>query len=194
MAPLRGRRNLCLRRCKGLLAAALVSLPLGSRAACEPGPEIVVNPGRYGSYYHLCLGLRSGMIDFESSDQSASSGGQFEVRLHRRSFPIPAPACRGRIILRMPWTAPGKRGYGAKVADKGGVLARIRALEGSDEALLPVVVELNPYVKVRSEVPLRLELTHCNVFFRHADGGYVDHLEPWRLSAEDSNRLTTALN
>ena len=40
----------------------------------------------------------------------------------------------------------------------------------------PVILELNPYVKVQQEQPLSLELTYCNVFFRHRNGDYVNHL------------------
>jgi hypothetical protein len=46
------------------------------------------------------------------------------------------------------------------------------------EAVVPVVRELNPYVKVINRTPLRLQLTQCNVFFRHAFGGYVDDTQP----------------
>ncbi len=154
-------------------------LSVGARAACEPGPELVTNPGRYGPYYHLCLGLTAAMVDFGSSDREAHAGGQFEVRLQRDSFPVAAPACRGAIILRMPWTAPQKRAYKAKILAKRRLLARIRALEESPDSLLPVAIELNPYMVVRSQAPVVLELTGCNVFFRHADGGYIDHLQPW---------------
>ncbi|MDJ0891559.1 MAG: hypothetical protein QNK18_10260 [Gammaproteobacteria bacterium] len=157
----------------------LTVLSVGARAACEPGPEIVTNPGRHGPYYHLCLGLRAAMVDFGSSDRETHAGGQFEVRVERDSFPVAAPACRGAIILRMPWTALQKRAYEAKVSAKRRLLARIRALEESREALLPVAIELNPYMRVLSRGPAVIELTGCNVFFRHADGGYVDHLQPW---------------
>ena len=140
------------RRGAAALVAALVVFP-ASGSACEPGPGIVANPGRYGSYYHRCLALGARMIDFEASDRVASSGGQFEVRLHRETFPIAAPACQGSIILRMPWTAPGKDDYAAKVEDKRRLLARIRELERSDKALLPVVVELVSGTKLPVATP-----------------------------------------
>jgi hypothetical protein len=42
---------------------------------------------------------------------------------------------------------------------------------------LEVVLELNPYVTVLSESPLRQKLDHCNLYFRTADNAYIDHLE-----------------
>ncbi|MDX1429797.1 MAG: hypothetical protein R3282_05895, partial [Rhodothermales bacterium] len=77
------------------------------------------------------------------------------------------------------WTSPDTPGYDAKIDGKRLLLARIRALEWSDLGPLPVVVELNPYVTI-NESSGALELTHCNLFFRHANGGYVDHLKDWR--------------
>lgn len=49
---------------------------------------------------------------------------------------------------------------------------------GTPEEFLPVVLELNPYVEIVSNTPLRLRLTQCNVFCRHAFGGYVADTGP----------------
>jgi hypothetical protein len=141
-------------------------------------PTIVVNAGRYGPYYHLRLMLTATMIDFAASDRRARSGGQFELRLRPEHFPIPAPHCRSSLILRMPWTAPTVPDAAAKIAVKQALLARILALEQAPQAVVWVVVELNPYVQVVSRTPLRLQLTQGNVFFRHAFGGYIDSMGP----------------
>jgi len=137
--------------------------------------KIFANPGRYGPYYHLQLQLTASSIDFDLSDSTPSSGGQFEIRLRPESFPVPAPNCRGPIILRMPWTAPDAPGAKEKIAAKEVLLKRILALRQLSGEVLPVVVELNPYVEVVGRDPLQLQLTQCNVFFRHAFGAYVDH-------------------
>lgn len=47
---------------------------------------------------------------------------------------------------------------------------------------LEVILELNPYVKVLSETPLRLKLNHCNLYFRTADNAYIDHLNAVRVN------------
>lgn len=137
--------------------------------------KIFANPGKYGPYYHLQLQLKASSIDFDLSDSTPSSGGQFEIRLRPESFPVPAPNCRGPIILRMPWTAPDTPGAKEKIAAKEALLKRILALRRLSEEFLSVAVELNPYVEVVGRDPLQLQLTQCNVFFRHAFGGYVDH-------------------
>jgi len=147
-------------------------------ASIEPEPAIVINAGRYGPYYHMRFVLTAAAIDFAASDRRASSGGQFTLRLYPEQFPIPAPHCRGALIIRMPWTAPNEPAAAEKIAAKRQLLARIVALAQTPHASVPVVVELNPYVEVTSRAPLRLQLTECNVFFRHALGGYVDHTGP----------------
>lgn len=141
-------------------------------------PSIVVEPGRYGPYYHLRLELTAPDIDFAGSDRHARSGGQFEIRLRRERFPVPAPNCRGTLILRMPWTPPGAPDAPAKIVAKRALLDRILALADAPGDAVTVVLELNPYVEVVRRVPLRLRLTQCNVFFRQAAGGYVAHTGP----------------
>ena len=150
-------------------------LPLSLCASAQTETQIVVNPGRYGPYYHLRLELTAQAVDFAASDNAISSGGQFEIRLRREYFPVPAPKCRTSLILRMPWTSPETAGAKEKVEAKAVLLKRILALQKDSRAAVPVVIELNPYVEVINHKPLRLRLNQCNVFFRQAFGAYVDH-------------------
>jgi hypothetical protein len=53
---------------------------------------------------------------------------------------------------------------------------QIVALHEGKLEQLEVILELNPYVTVLSESPLRLKLDHCNLYFRTADNAYIDHL------------------
>ena len=140
--------------------------------------QIVVNKGPFGPYYHLRFDLRADAIDFAQSDRTARSGGQFEIKLRREKFPVPAPRCRGDIILRMPWTSPLVSDAKEKIAVKQELLKWILELENRPDGVVPVVIELNPYVKVVTRAPLKLQLTQCNVFFRDAYGAYVDSTEP----------------
>jgi hypothetical protein len=122
--------------------------------------------------------LTAAAIDFDKSDWVASSGGQFELRLRPKQFPIQAPHCRGLLILRMPWTAPGVPQADAKIAAKKALLARIWKLGQGSSKGVPVELELNPYVEVISRSPLRLQLTECNLFFRDSFGAYIDYSGP----------------
>jgi hypothetical protein len=140
--------------------------------------QIVVNKGPFVPYYHLRFDLRSDAIDFAQSDRTARSGGQFEIRLRRETFPVPAPRCRGAIILRMPWTPPLATDAKEKIAAKQDLLKRVLELEKQPNETLPVVIELNPYVRAISREPLKLQLTQCNVFFRDAHGAYIDNTDP----------------
>src|SRR5215471_12509439 len=85
-------------------------LPLSFCASAQTEGQVVVNPGRYGPYYHLRLELTAQAVDFAASDNAMRSGGQFEIRLRREYFPVPAPKCRTSLILRMPWTSPETAG------------------------------------------------------------------------------------
>jgi hypothetical protein len=165
----------------GVALAACLSAsgsPEPVRAGDAAGPSLVVQASRYGPYYHMRFGLTAAAIDFAASDRRARPGGQFELRLRPEQFPIPAPHCRDALILRMPWTGPDVPDAAAKIAAKQALLARIVALAQVPNDIVPVVLELNPYVEVISRAPLRLQLTQCNVFFRQAFGGYVDRTGP----------------
>jgi hypothetical protein len=141
-------------------------------------PTIVRHPGPSGPYYHLRFLLTAPAIDFAASDRQTKSSGQFELRLRPEHFPIPAPYCRSTLILRMPWTDPTVSDAMQHIATKEAILVRIWALAQAPQAIVPVILELNPYVKVIRQRPLQLQLTQCNIFFRHAFGGYVDHTGP----------------
>lgn len=153
-----------------------VTLIVAAAAAARPSnqPDVTVTPGRYGPYYHMGYDLMAAALDYQYSDRTVRPGGQFEVRLRPSQFPISAPKCRHWIILRMSWTAPTDPGAPEKIAAKEQLLRRIQALRHAPHDVLPVTLELNPYVKVVERFPLRLQLTECNVFFRHSRGGYVN--------------------
>jgi len=81
----------------------------------------------------------------------------------------------------MPWTSPQSVEAQKKIAAKEDLLKHIWALEMHPNEGLPVVLELNPYVEVVSRTPLKVRLTQCNIFFRDADGAYVDKTGPIKV-------------
>jgi len=155
----------------------------------QPQPTIHVSAGKYARYYHLQLDLRS--QDFELTvpvDQrqprygtenryELSENGQFEIFVRKDAFPVPAPRCERYIIVRMPGTAPSAPDATAKLARKRALFDALKALKSAATGQQALVIELNPYVRVVTNHPLRLELTQCNVFFRQADGAYIDHVD-----------------
>jgi hypothetical protein len=163
-----------------ILALVMLAMPAWSATQAAPVPawSIVTNPGRYGPYYHVAFDLTAKSVKFAESDRHVRDGGQFEIRLRAGQFPIQAPACRDSLVLRMPWTSSAAPAAAEKIRTKDALLKRIRELESNRNDTVRIVVELNPYVRVVSRSPLRVELTGCNLFFRHASGGYVDHVEP----------------
>ena len=123
-------------------------------------------------YYHLSYVLNSEnllKVEVYSSQEFEQNGGQFEVELEKSTFPIPAPNCKSNLILRMPWVPPG-----ADLSVKYKIYQAILAVHLAQAETVSVVLELNPYVK---ETHQGIELTQCNIFFRHANSAYVPHTE-----------------
>ena len=125
--------------------------------------EVTVNPGKYSDYYHMPYLLVPGKYQVNKT-YGFNEGGQFEVLVPKEYFPIPAPNCRKNIIIRMPWS----KNEAKKRALYEELLSATKPI--------PVILELNPYVKVLHKQPLDLELTYCNVFFRHRNGDYYNRL------------------
>ncbi|WP_422473192.1 hypothetical protein [Endozoicomonas sp. ALB032] len=123
---------------------------------------IKVNPGKYSDYYHMQYELKSGEYRV-NKHYGFNQGGQFEILVPKKYFPIPAPNCKKNIIIRMP--ASENEGRKRALYDK------LLAAES-----VVVTLELNPYVNVTNESPLELELQYCNVFFRQKWGDYYDAL------------------
>lgn len=123
-------------------------------------------------YYHLRYALNSEnllQVDRYSLAEFEQNGGQFEVLLDKSFFPIQTPNCKSSLILRMPWVPPDK-----DVTAKFQLYQAILAVHLQQANSASVVLELNPYVQ---ETERGLELTQCNVFFRHANSEYVSHTE-----------------
>ena len=125
--------------------------------------EVTINPGKYSDYYHIPYSLDPGKYQVNKA-YGFNDGGQFEVLVPKEYFPVPAPNCRKNIIVRMPWSEHEEK----KKALYEELLSASKPV--------PVILELNPCVRVLQDQPLSLELTYCNVFFRHRNGDYFNHL------------------
>ena len=161
-----------------LLLLQALFLSACSFAAPPVKPEsYVANPSSNGKvYYHLMYTLTAeNLINIErmSHAQFVENGGQFEVLINKKRFPINAPHCDGNIILRMPWVPPKQ-----DLAKKYALYQAILAIMRNKQAQVKVALELNPYVEKTAQ---GLKLQYCNVFFRQAHQQYIPHvnaLEP----------------
>lgn len=142
---------------KKILITVFLFISLQSYAA-----EIKVNPGKYSNYYHMKFELLSGRYEL-NTEYGFNRGGQFEVFVPKEHFPIAAPKCKEKIIIRMP--------YSKSEARKRVLFDTLAASK-----TVTVTLELNPYVNVLKASPLEVELKYCNVFFRHRSGDYFDQL------------------
>ena len=143
--------------------------------ATDNKPKYVTNYTASGKpYYHLKFVLDSEnllQVERYTLQEFEQNGGQFEVLLKKSAFPIQAPNCNSNLILRMPWVPPD-----VDLTLKYQLYQSILAVYLGHSEQVSVVLELNPYVQ---ESQQGIELTQCNIFFRHANAKYVPHTESY---------------
>ena len=159
-------------------------------ATCALGYEskIHVVKGKYGDYYHILFTLNPDNCVLtvpvdkrtpkysDSNEYTFSEGGQFEVFVKKSLFPISSPKTEcDYLILRMPWTDPSNQNSKKFIDQKRHIFKLIKEMKIQGKGKIDVVIELNPYVKTIKKQPLTLELTSCNIYFRHAHGQYIDY-------------------
>ena len=103
--------------------------------------------------------------------------GQFEIYINKNKFPVPANNCKGKLILRMPSTLSDSEDNTESIQNKKILYNKIKKIYTSNKGSVDVIIELNPYVIVKSKNPLNLELENCNIFFRTKNNNYVSTLE-----------------
>lgn len=139
--------------------------------------NIVTSTYKSKNYHHLQYSLAKENIvsaTIFTKEQFYINGGQFDVLIAKNKFPVAAPNCKSEIILRMPWTNSEHEYFGPSIEKKYEVYRSILEILRRDEGKkLDVYIELNPYVGFRDG---KLQLTQCNVFFRHQEGRYVASL------------------
>lgn len=167
------------------LTVVLVSLLVSTCSLANGLPSIHVSKGKYSDYYHISFRLTpdNSTINLKTGEGDRSYGfvdenGQFEVYIDRNAFPVDAPNCKNDIILRMPATNPFGSEAEKSISEKRQLYNQIKNMIDNKQGELDVVIELNPYVKKVSDNPLKLELTQCNVFFRHARNHYINYIGP----------------
>lgn len=96
------------------------------------------------------------------------NGGQFQLLIPKRQFPLPAPHCRKNIILRMPGTNRTESGAEWRLALRWHLFQTVHAVaEGKiDHVDIPIQVKHSPgfapYMRVDKHG--HAELEWCNAF------------------------------
>tara|TARA_Y100000031_G_C8083455_1_gene320759 strand:+ start:137 stop:739 length:603 start_codon:yes stop_codon:yes gene_type:complete len=173
-----------------LLLVSFCAIAADSNSSADQ--KIYVSRHKGIDYYHIKYTLTSENIALTLStyhkygpSEYFFEYGNFQLFIPKEKFPIPAPNCNTHIILRMPMTmgdvfadkyhTPEEEQY---IAEKKAIYDKIKEIKESGKGELDVVVELNPYVKVKQDEPLEVELEWCNVLFRDAYGQYIDYVGP----------------
>ena len=126
------------------------------------------------------------------------SGG-FVIYIKKDVFPIPAECNSDWLLLKMNANrSPSVYESGEAVLEhalktKHDLWRQITALHEGNIERLEIVIELNPYVTVLSETPLKLKLDHCNLYFRTADNAYLHHLRPVEINRSNQSSGTLSL-
>jgi hypothetical protein len=168
---------------KGLIIMLVAFFFLTPLALCSDDKTIHTSRGKYEDYYHIRFTLTpdNTLLELKGYDKYGPSkyefsDGQFEIFVTKDKFPIPAPKCSGYIILRMSMTLDDVANKEKYIAEKKSLFDRIKKMKETKSGNIDVVIELNPYIMVKSKEPLIIELTECNVFFRNAGGRYINYV------------------
>lgn len=159
---------------KCLLLSCLSILTL-SCASLSANNTISVSHGKYSDYYHIQYTLTNSNFTIPENN-NPSYNGQFEILLNKSDFPVPSPNCSSNLILRMPATLTDANNSKSSIAEKVSLFNEIKNVKDGHKKDIDVIIELNPYISVKSTEPLSLELNNCNVFFRTNNNKYINKL------------------
>jgi hypothetical protein len=122
--------------------------------------------------------LRRPQADGSKSMWRFREGGQFDVLIKRDWFQVQVPesCCNAYLILTMPYTNPKLPGGPENIAAKKKLFDQIDKLSKAEKGTLNVTIDLTAYAEVKSRTPLAVRLKDIQIYFRHADGRYVDHV------------------
>lgn len=179
---------------KACLVSLCICLPWYASLLFAGDSAIHVVQGEARKYYHVRFDLAPENCELtvpitermprysESNTYAFTSWGQFEVFVRRAAFPVPAPHTqREFLILRMPGTDPHTHPEAKRLlASKRDLFDALQRMKTEGAGTVSVIVELNPFMRVLNQDPLRIELTGRNIFFRQAYGQYIDYLGPLR--------------
>ena len=155
-------------------------------------PEIHLAPGKLCNYYHLRFQLTPDNCELsipneqrlpkysKSNIYKFDQGGQFEVFIHASAFPVHAETPMNKpeyMILRMPWTNPDEPDARQKIAEKRILFDRIQTMKTEGKGNVEVIIQLD-HAEVLTKQPLTVKMTGINVFFRQADGRYINDVGP----------------
>jgi len=157
------------------LLILVLSVSSFSCANLSANSKISVSHGKYSDYYHIQYTLTNDNFTIPKNNDP-SYNGQFEVLLNKSSFPVHSKNCKSNLILRMPATLKDSKNSEYNINEKVALFNEIKNIKSGKRKSINIIVELNPYVSVKSKEPLILELENCNIFFRTNKNKYINEL------------------
>lgn len=142
------------------------------QSALEEKELINITRVKGKNYYHIKFELNKNNFRLNTKF-GFNEGGMFELFIPKEIFPISAPKCKKNVILRMPWTDDSIELSARYIKEKK---LLYESLININDHKIKVIIELNPYIRVVDAITHKVELTRCNVFFRHSGGRYIPTL------------------
>jgi hypothetical protein len=139
------RSLLCLSFCIAPVAVGSATTSAEGLLTLAPGDVAEVRPAR---------GV--------TREQFFEDWGQFEVRIPKERFPIPAPHCRKDVILRMPAVPPRASARAQQLEYRWNLFQALLALNEEKGAKVELPLASGPYI-VRGSTGAR-ELKYCNAY------------------------------
>ena len=133
----------------------------GAAAAAEPAPAAASAPSvalTAGGSWHFSAPPPATLQAFDRD------WGQFELRLPRQGFALPAPNCHGEIRLRWIALKPDQPDRAAKLEARWSLLQRLQALQRPGAAGAPEDVRLDLRYYTRRDAQGAPRLQYCNAF------------------------------
>ena len=147
---------------KRALAIVLGSTMVFSAAADKPHSPVWFEV----SQQHIALVEPARAVDKGKFEQDM--WGQFEVRIPKASFPIPAPNCKKNVLLRAPGIDPDKANAKEKFEARWQLFQAIHDVADGKRASIEVPIEIKhspgfaPYMMLDAQGKPTLEW--CNAF------------------------------
>lgn len=143
----------------GMKAAALLFCSLAQTTAVSAAEGVPPLPGSFRIGPHEIVRISPGnVIDRKQFDED---WGQFEVRVPKSRFSVPAPNCRKNVILRMPGVPPDAPGREQQLEWRWRLFQALHAAAQGEGPPVEVEIARGPYMSLKPGGPV---LQYCNAY------------------------------
>lgn len=157
-----------------VMRAAAISLGTVS-ISCAQAQDPVSGPAAAPTFTLTADNIASILPPRNTSESEFSRRwGEFEIRVPKGRFPLPAPHCRSTVILRMPARVPGRRSSAERLRLRWELFQSIWQIVADRHGELTLTLAQEPYT--RRGLDGKYTLEYCNAYIEPAaDAAAVRH-------------------